>query len=72
MEKLIITYQADSSCVIMSIILMTTLFHKALNEIDITRRSLMLITTSRFENLEKSSLNFSSALFAIRVNLLHP
>ena len=28
--------------------------------------------TSRFVHLEKFSLNFSSFLFAIRVNLLHP
>ena len=28
--------------------------------------------TSRFAQLEKFSLKFSSLLFAIRVNLLHP
>ena len=30
------------------------------------------IALSRFSYLEKFSLNFSSSLFAIRVNLLHP
>ena len=39
-EKLI-KYQTKSSCVIMSVILVTTLFYES---IDITRRNLMLIT----------------------------
>ena len=42
-EKLI-KYQANSSCVIMSVILMSTLFIKKNKDIDITRRNLMLIT----------------------------
>ena len=45
-EKLI-KYQANSSCVIMFVILITTLFYKALKlqqGIEITRRNLMLIT----------------------------
>ena len=41
----LIKYQANSSCVIMSVILMTTLFYKALI---IKKRNLMLITLGTF------------------------
>ena len=56
---------------------------KSLKRFSITRRQLSFYTerssqrqlkelTSRSVHLEKFSLNFSSWLFAIRVNLLHP
>ena len=51
-EKLI-KYQVNSSCVIVSVILMTTLFYKAL----ILRRNLMLIT------LRASRINIACASF---------